>query len=233
MRLQRDFFLTLYPADSGPDYSYLPGVAAHPHKWRVLVQRDLASRADRCLLQAGGSGPYCRCPQDRALSRPPRQGGDRRACRSVRASEMTAHAASVTKSSIATSLRVPAAAESGNSCVVPQAVNARTAISRMKPSRRLGGCAMLTAAIAPATSSSGAAEAPAWWVQRTLPPVPSAVTSRMLPDNGDQAKPDGHREPDMRRHALRGCPGRPRSAHCHLGRAGASGSPPAGRHRLL
>jgi hypothetical protein len=44
MRLQRDFFLTVDPAGSGPDYSYLPGVAAHPRKWRVLMQRDLASR---------------------------------------------------------------------------------------------------------------------------------------------------------------------------------------------
>jgi len=28
---------------------------------------------------------------------------------------------------------------------------------------------------------SGAADAPEWWVQRTLPPIPSAVRSRMLP----------------------------------------------------
>jgi hypothetical protein len=93
---------------------------------------------------------------------------------------MTTTAASRTNSSIARSLRAPAAPESGNSCALPHAVNARTATSRMKPCRPLGGCATLTAAIAPATSSSGAAEAPAWWAQWTLPPIPSAVSSTML-----------------------------------------------------
>ena len=155
-------------------------VAAHPHKWRVLVQRDLASRL---IAAYSRPGRWTVLPvSSRSGVVPAAQaGGGRRACRSVRASEITAHAASVTNSSMATSLRAPAAAESGKSCAMPQAVNARTAISRMKPCRRLGGCAMLTAAIAPATSSSGAAEAPAWWAQRTLPPIPSAVTSKMLP----------------------------------------------------
>src|SRR5712671_7305665 len=100
---------------------------------------------------------------------------DQAADDSVRASEITTIAASMTNSSIARSLRAPEAAESENSCAMPQAVNARTATSRMRLCRPLGGCATLTVAIAPATSSSGAPEAPAWWLQWTLPPIPSTV----------------------------------------------------------
>src|SRR5215469_6648829 len=98
----------------------------------------------------------------------------------LRALAATAYAASATNSSIAVSLRYPAAAELGNSCARPQAVKARAARTGMRRRRCCGGWARVPAMMAAAMSSSGAAEMPGWWAQWLLPAIPSVAMSRAL-----------------------------------------------------
>jgi len=64
----------------------------------------------------------------------------------------------MTKSKMAASLRALAAAGSGMTWAVPQAVKARTATSRRRPCRPSAGLPMLTAAMAAAMRNSGAAD---------------------------------------------------------------------------
>jgi len=86
----------------------------------------------------------------------------RRAVRRARASEIIAHPASATKRRMATSLSAADTPGSGTSWAMPQAMNASAAISRIRACRLLGGWARLTAVIALATRSGGAADAPEW-----------------------------------------------------------------------
>jgi hypothetical protein len=86
----------------------------------------------------------------------------RRGIRSTPASDTTAYPASTTKSRMATSFSAPAAAEPENNWARPHATNARTATNRINAWRLPAGWATLTAAMAPATRSSGAADTPGW-----------------------------------------------------------------------
>src|SRR6266567_4019014 len=118
--------------------SYVLGaLAAQAHGALHLSQQDGV---------AGPGGADSRLCSDtgRSVFAGPGAGDVAETCRrltvmSARASGTTAQPASATKSRMATSLRAPATAGSGASWPMPQAANARTATSRMRAWRPLGG----------------------------------------------------------------------------------------------